>query len=242
MSNEVTKVNDKPFAIVASTDLMNSSFADEAQGLNITLPRVKIPSGGATSFEIDTGDSENPDTIKELRVVIIYNHPAYSYFDKQYDGENRPPVCYSNDGVNGIKFGDCNKCKYNQYNTALTGNGKACKNKRAIYMIFENQIFPSLLLLPTGSIQNFTKYVQSQMFKARKLSQVVTKITLKKATNKGGIPFSQASFVFERMLTDDERSKLTGITEFVKEYSATHTPTIQEDDDVPFDDTVVESK
>ena len=109
-------------------------------------------------------------------------------------------------------------------------------------MIFENQIFPSLLLLPTGSIKNFTMYVQSQMFKARKLSQVVTKITLKKATNKGGIPFSQASFSFERMLTDDERSKLVGITEFVKEYSATHTPTIQEDDDVPFDDTVVESK
>lgn len=36
--------------------------------------------------------------------------------------------------------------------------------------------------LPTGSLMAFTKYVQANMFKKRKLKNVITRITLKKAT------------------------------------------------------------
>ena len=65
----------------------------------------------------------------------------------------------------------------------------------------------------------------------------MTKITLKKATNKTGIPFSQAVFTFERMLSDDEKQKLTGLSDFVKEYAKSHVPQSQADDDIPFVDT-----
>ena len=234
-ATEVAKVNDN-FAITASTEVIANSMADEIQGLPISLPRVKLQTGGSTFFEIDTGDSDNPETTKELRVIIAVQMPAYSYFEKQFDGESRLPDCYSMDGVTGIgnPGGECSKCKFNQFKSGQNGNGKACKNKRQLFLIFENQIFPSVMLLPTGSLQNFTKYIQSQMFKARKLSNVITKITLKKATNKTGIPYSQAVFSCERMLTADEQAKVDGMNEFIKEYAKSHVPQLQDDDEIPF--------
>lgn len=236
MSNEVKTTENKTFAIIANKDLINASLTEDVQGLNLTFPKVKVPSGGATTFEIDTGDSENPEMVKELRCVIIVNQPAYSLFKEAYNGESRLPDCYSSDGKTGVgdPGGDCAKCPFNQFGPDGT---KKCKNKRALYLVFENQLFPSVLLLPTGSLQNFTKYAQANLFKQRKLSQVVTKITLKKATNKTGIPFSQAVFAFERMLSDDEKKKLTGLSDFVKEYAKSHVPQSQADDDIPFVDT-----
>ena len=236
MSNEVKATENKTFAIIANKDLINASLTEDVQGLNLTFPKVKVPSGGATTFEIDTGDSENPEMVKELRCVIIVNQPAFSLFKEAYNGESRLPDCYSSDGKTGVgdPGGDCAKCPFNQFGPDGT---KKCKNKRALYLVFENQLFPSVLLLPTGSLQNFTKYAQANLFKQRKLSQVVTKITLKKATNKTGIPFSQAVFAFERMLSDDEKQKLTGLSDFVKEYAKSHVPQSQADDDIPFVDT-----
>ena len=236
MSNEVKATENKTFAIIANKDLINASLTEDVQGLNLTFPKVKVPSGGATAFEIDTGDSENPEMVKELRCVIIVNQPAFSLFKEAYNGESRLPDCYSSDGKTGVgnPGGDCAKCPFNQFGPDGT---KKCKNKRALYLVFENQLFPSVLLLPTGSLQNFTKYAQANLFKQRKLSQVVTKITLKKATNKTGIPFSQAVFTFERMLSDDEKQKLTGLSDFVKEYAKSHVPQSQADDDIPFVDT-----
>lgn len=228
--NEVTNVANKQFAIIANKDLINASLTDDVAGLNLSFPKVKVPSGGSTAFEIDAGDGD-PELIKELRCVIIVNHPAYSLFKEAYTGESKLPDCYSSDGIIGTSGVECAKCPYNKFGENGT---KQCKNKRALYLVFENQLFPSVLLLPTGSLQNFTKYAQANLFKQRKLSQVVTKITLKKATNKTGIVYSQAVFTFERSLTDDEKQKLSGLADFVKEYARNHVPQSEPNDEVPF--------
>ena len=86
------------------------------------------------------------------------------------------------------------------------------------------ELFPITLSLPTGSLKSFTNYVKSQLSRGRKLNQVVTKITLKKATNASGIAFSQAVFSFERMLTAEERNAVAGVSETVKAYAANLTP------------------
>ena len=95
----------------------------------------------------------------------------------------------------------------------------------------EGELFPITLSLPTGSLKSFTNYVKSQLSRGRKLNQVVTKITLKKATNASGIAFSQAVFAFERMLTAEERTAVAGVSETVKAYAANLTPASLIDDE-----------
>ena len=55
---------------------------------------------------------------------------------------------------------------------------------------------------------------------SKDITGVITKITLKKATNASGIAFSQAVFAFEWMLDAQERTAVAAVTESVKGYAA----------------------
>lgn len=169
---------------------------------------------------------------KDITGVIVYNHPAYAYYRDKYTGGNNPPDCGSFDGVTGIgnPGGNCQNCPYNKFGSG-EGQSKLCKNKRMLYILREGELFPITLSLPTGSLKSFTNYVKSQLSRGRKLNQVVTKITLKKATNASGIAFSQAVFSFERMLTAEERNAVAGVSETVKAYAANLTPASLIDDE-----------
>lgn len=123
----------------------------------------------------------------------------------------------------GTPGGDCQNCPYNKFGSG-EGQSKLCKNKRMLYILREGELFPITLSLPTGSLKSFTHYVKSQLSRGRKLSQVVTKITLKRATNASGIAFSQAVFAFERMLSAEERSAVADVSDTVKAYAANLSP------------------
>lgn len=168
---------------------------DDCQGLEFSFDRVKLPAGGGTAFEIPSAESDESEMAKDITGVIVYNHPAYAYYHDKYTGGNNPPDCGSFDGVTGIGTpgGNCANCPYNKFGSG-EGQSKLCKNKRMLYILREGELFPITLSLPTGSLNSFTNYVKSQLSRGRKLNQVVTKITLKKATNASGIAFSQAVF------------------------------------------------
>ncbi len=137
----------------------------------------------------------------------------------------------------GNPGGSCSKCMYNQFGSG-DGQSKACKNRRMIYILMEGEIFPMVLSLPTGSLKEFTKYLKRQLSKGRKLNQIVTKISLKKATSGSGIAFSQAVFAFERVLRPEEKTAITAVTESVKVYAANLTSAdfVAVEEDVPFVD------
>jgi len=205
------------FLALANAD--NSMVAAELEGLELQFERVKIPSGGGIVFEIP-GDNDEPDTVKEFSAVILYHHPLNCYYSTKYTGGSNPPDCGSFDGVIGVgnPGGECKKCPLNQYSSGENGS-KACKNRRRIYLLREGEMFPMLLSLPTGSLRGFTKYLQSQISKGRASNSIITKFSLKKATNAGGIAYSQAVFAFERTLTPDEQKAIQPLTEQVKSYA-----------------------
>ena len=93
---------------------------------------------------------------------------------------------------------------------------KACKQKRRIYLLRENESLPTILSLPTGSLGEFSKYVMRLLSKGKKTNAVVTKFTLKKAQNSGGINYSQAVFAVDRALTDAELKSILPMSEQVK--------------------------
>ncbi|MEG6566388.1 hypothetical protein V6B95_05370 [Thermoanaerobacterium saccharolyticum] len=86
-------------------------------------------------------------------------------------------------------------------------------------MLREGEIFPLLLPLPTGSLKEFTKYIKRLLSKGRKSNSVVTRFSLKKATNSGGIAYSQAQFAIDRTLTAEEYALIGRLSEQVRAYS-----------------------
>ncbi len=240
MKNSITEiVVNNGYTALANTDI-KAVMADDCQGLEFTFDRVKLPAGGATTFEIPSSDGEDSELVKELTCVILYNHPAFAYYVDKYAGGNNPPDCGSFNGITGVGTpgGNCASCPFNKFGSG-EGQSKACKNKRMLYILREGEIFPIMLSLPTGSLKTFTKYVKSQLSKGRKLIDVVTKITLKKATSASGIAFSQAVFSMDRVLTSEERTAIAGIAESTKDYASNLNPAAVADvnDSVPFLDT-----
>lgn len=225
------------FAALENMDVLNEAMAEDCQGLEFSFDRVKLPAGGGTAFEIPSAEGEEYEMAKDITGVIVYNHPAYAYYHDKYTGGNNPPDCGSFDGIQGIGTpgGNCASCPYNKFGSG-DGQSKLCKNKRMLYILRENELFPITLSLPTGSLKAFTNYVKSQLSRGRKPNRVVTKITLKKATNASGIAFSQAVFSFVRMLDADESAAIAVVTESVKAYAANLTPAALMED-VQFVDT-----
>lgn len=216
-NNEI--MENSGFAALMDGDALEDAAADLA-GLQLTFDRIKIPAGGSTAFEIP-GDEDEMEMANEVKGVILLHHPAYAYYTEKYSGGSNPPDCGSFNGIQGTgnPGGACASCPYNQFGSG-EGQSKACKNRRMLYILMENELFPMVLSLPTGSLKEFTRYVKRQLSKGRKLSNIVTRISLKKATSASGIAYSQAAFTFERVLSDAEKAAVGQMAGQVREYAA----------------------
>ena len=57
-----------------------SAAVDELAGLEFTFDRIRMPSDGDTVFEIPDGDSDRVVLENELTCIILFHHPAYTYY------------------------------------------------------------------------------------------------------------------------------------------------------------------
>ena len=156
MSNEVVKREENKIQI---NNEMSTMLSEEMEGLNISFPIIKVPAGGGLAYEVPGDDPNSPDLQKEFNAVILYHHPMLSYYKEKYTGGNQAPDCGSYDGINGIEretgvLKSCKECPLNQFGSGENG-GKACKTKRRIFLLRENEAIPTILTLPTGSIDFF---------------------------------------------------------------------------------------
>ena len=210
------------FSLLLNVDI-EAMIAEELDGLDAGFERIKIPSADSTVFEVPSGYDE-PETVTEFTAVILYHHPLFAYYKTKYAGGNSPPDCGSFDGVTGVGTSEgepgglCKNCKYNQFGSGKNGS-KACKNRRRIYVLREGDIFPLLLSLPTGSLREFTRYIKRLLSNGYKTNSVVTRFSLRSATNNAGLAYSQAQFNIVRELTDAEQTLIEKVSEQVKNYS-----------------------
>ena len=215
--NELTPAAN--FAALAGFNLADA-LSEEMVGMDVTFDRIKIPAAGGTVFEVPGDAPGETDAVKEFSGVILYHHPLYSYYRERFAGGNAAPDCGSYDGITGAgnPGGICANCQLNQFGSGENG-GKACKNKRRIYILREGELIPLLLTLPTGSMKEFSVYIKRLLAKGRKSSAVVTRFSLKKVTNAGGIAYSQAQFAVERALSAEELPYIAAMVEQVKQFA-----------------------
>ena len=196
-------------------------MAEELDGLGeIPFDRVKIPSGGGVAFEIPGDDPDSPDLAKEIAGIVIDHHPVNAYWESKYDGQNTPPSCSSMDGKIGTEpetgeMHNCQNCPYNEFGS--DGEGKKCKNMHRLYILQEGSPLPFILTLPPTSIKNWKDYLGKRIvIKGHRPHHVITKITLKKETNKQGIAYSSAQFAIGGKINDSMKAELDRYKESIK--------------------------
>ena len=198
------------------SDFSSEDLADDMEGLQLTMQRVKIPGGGNLQFEIRGDDPDNPDYERKLVGVILYHHLANAYWPEgsEYD-DNVPPFCQSFDGKQGYgePGGVCTACAFNQFGSTANGSGKACKNMRQIYLLRSGEYLPLQLSLPPTSLRPFNDFMNLAFVARRRPSySAIVEIGLKRAES-GGYTYSVATF---RNVRDLEGEGLAA----VKSYAA----------------------
>lgn len=218
--NELAVVQD--FNLVTLSGNLAEAIAEEMDGLGaIPFDWVKIPSGGGLAFEVPGEDEENPETANELVGVILYHHPVNAYWIEKFSGGNEQPDCSSVDGKQGMiretgEIVSCADCPHNKFGS--DGVGKACKNVHRVYILREDNPVPLILSLPPTSLKYMRDYIGKRiLLKGMRCYDAITKITLKKEKNAGGIAYSRAVFTFAGKLSDEKRAAAAEMAAIIKQ-------------------------
>lgn len=168
-------------------DGVEEDLSDDMDGLQLTIPQLKVPGGGSLLWELSSGDPQNPIYEKYLEGVILFSHNSNAYWPEgdEYD-DNVPPLCQSVDGKIGYgePGGDCASCILNQYGSSPKGAGKACKNMRTIYLLRSGELMPFRIPLPPTSIRPYTDFVNTAfIFRKRRIFSGVVRLGLTRETN-----------------------------------------------------------
>ena len=196
------------------------AIEENMDGMDISFDRIGTPGAGGSTYEVPGENPGETDSVKEFTGVILYHHPMSFYYTEAYNGQKTQPACCTYDGVTGIGTpgGDCKKCPLNQYESGPNG-GKACRNKRRVYLIREGELIPVLLTLPTGSLRTFANYVKRLLAKGKKPSGVVTRFSIARAQGNGPA-YSQLQFTLDRTLTPDEAGNIADLAAQVREFAS----------------------
>ncbi len=166
---------DKPGTALVNWDEELAKYAKE------TTEDIKETGGGKfLSFKggnMTYNGEAIPDSVLDCVVVGYVYHNALYDQEERYDPKNpQTPICYSfgtkekllspHDDSKDQKCDSCAACPFNQFETAKTGKGKACKNTFRLALIsaaelddIENAevVYASI---PPTSMKNFTAYLK----------------------------------------------------------------------------------
>ena len=211
--------NEKALVPAALTDFAVAKYAPEdlAEAIQenladsdigpFDLERIKVPSQGITKFVVPTLDNPDGDMIDKVSGVILMHQKMRSYWENQDSAqEGTPPDCVSIGGVTGIgePGGNCAECPFNKFESAEKGNGKACKETKALYLLRPTGSMPCMVSCPPTSLSPIKKYLLRLTDAGLPYHKVVTDITLKKAQNSAGTAYSQLEFTLGGRIAPEE--------------------------------------
>lgn len=187
------------------------------------LERLKIPTGGGTTWLFATAEGEIAR--REFSAVVISQKSVRSYYAKKFSGGGEPPTCFSDDGMVGVgePGGVCSACPFSARGSALDdlGNptkGSACKQRLLLLLALPDSPLPVILSLPPSSLAAWRKYLYGLVKAGRGISKVVTAFKLEVAHSASGIKYAKIAPAFERALAPEEVSSLNGIAQMFQQH------------------------
>lgn len=201
-------------ALQHQLDEIKEIIADNLGGDELTefdLPRVKVPSGGSTIWEIPSLTGTEGE--KVLSGVVVHFKLTRAYWDPDAD-TGTPPQCRSNDGRIGVgdPGGDCKTCPLAQYGTAVDDKGQpapgqACNAKEIWFMLRPGSFLPLVVALPATSLKAAKAHRTVLAGAGIKLPAVVTEITLKATKNAKGDSYAIIEPKVGGMLSPEEAQR-----------------------------------
>ena len=167
---------------------------------------VKSPSGGSTVFSVPGLAGEEAE--KELTGIILDYTTPRAYWDSPDPVEGTPPTCMSQNSIISFDGKSCAHCPFNDFGSKNgESNAKACKESVLLFLLRPGSIIPLLVRVPVTSKNRFLRYSTRLLCTLTPISSVVTKITLEKATSKGGKPYALFNFEAVTALSQEEAAQ-----------------------------------
>lgn len=196
-----------------------------SQGLKpFDLDKIKVPGGGAISWEVPT--LEGPKPFQVIEGIVIHFKDVRSYWKEKFGtgGGNVPPDCNSEDGLTGVgkPGGNCQTCPLAQFGSATNEKGdpaagQACRQIRLMLFLREESMIPMLVVIPPSSSKNVRQYFLRLISNGYPYYGVTTQLRLEKAKSAGGVNYSQATFAMGRKLEQKEFEQVQVIGLAMKE-------------------------
>jgi hypothetical protein len=223
----------KEVATIPAEGLYLANYANEMQSLGDTvrenlgetgiapreLPRIRIPAGGGSSWEVPT--LEGVESMQTISGVIVHWKTMRAYWDVAFEqSDGAPPKCTSDDGIVGIGAPGvaCKTCPFNQFGTADSGakSGKACREVLALFFLAEGDTLPFFIPLPPMSIRAMRDFFARLTQRATPFWSVETKLALEQDKNRQSIRYSKAVPTLGRILNDAERARIQEYRTYIK--------------------------
>jgi hypothetical protein len=201
MTTELTIVEPGGFlALNQSTDEIRDIVAANLGGQEVgefDLTRLTVPAGGGTAWEVET--LTGTESVREVSGIIVYKKQTRAFWPVALgESESGPPVCSSPDAVVGYgkqwatpenpdpdgdaKRMPCADCPLSKFGTGRNG-GQACQEKGQWFMLQAEGFLPIVVTLPAMSLGPAKKYLLNLAGAGLRYDQVVTKLTLEKASS-----------------------------------------------------------
>ena len=124
------------------------------------LTRITVPGRGATLWSLQGPEGE--EAVKTLNGIIVFRQDTRAYWQESLEeatGTSRPD-CHSMDNITGYGSpgGSCRSCDLNVFGSAANGKGKACKEKKLIFLLEEDKLLPMVVQAPSTSLTPMRDY------------------------------------------------------------------------------------
>lgn len=195
MSSSLAVIEPNDFALFkGGTDEVLSIMQENLGGESLSqfdLQQMRIPTSGGKLWEIP--GAVEPEFKPFFDAIIIDQRNSRAYYSKPFgsgDG-NTGPDCASDDGIHGIgdPGGLCQSCPMNQWGSK--GAGKACGEKKVLFLLLPDQVLPTVLILPSTSIPPLKTYLLQLATRSIGYWSVVTRFELEQTQSKSGVNFAR---------------------------------------------------
>lgn len=224
-------------------DVYEQSLEEDRQGVNLKATTIDVTEHGFV-MPPDKDHSEEWIT-KTITAIIVKKQAVRSYYaPNREDDEDKVPDCYSSNSVKPSLMVEnpvasyCKECPKNAWGSAVddngnAGKGKACQEKRKLFLLVEGNSMPMLLYISPTSIKNFDAFVTNLITSKIPLLAQPVKLSVRKQTRGefvwGMVEFERGgSLVAPKELIDLKRLQ-DRISDEVDERVETH-----DEDNIPF--------